>query len=283
MDRARAAVQELRGTPSGADRRCAGVVGRHARRELAFEARGGRTVLAHDYAEPPFRSSRVFPRGDAAWMICTASAPGAFGGDRLDQIVDVLPGARVVLTSQSALQVHPQGEAPADLRSIYTVGDGADLHCHWDPMIPFAGSRARQRVDIRLEPGAGLFWSDAWLSGRRGFGETWRFAALDHEVRVCRGAELVYLERFRLALGDRDGTGAFAACGHDYLGTVILVRPSAGDAEAERLQREVGTFAGVRVGFDCLEPGLVVGRLMGQDGPAFAAARCAVRQAVRAS
>ena len=95
-------------------------VGRQARLELVFERREGRTALAHAYAEPPFRIAPCFAIGDAAYYIVTCAAPGVFGGDSLHVEVRVGRGARVVLTSQAALQVHPAAAlkrppaAPAD-------------------------------------------------------------------------------------------------------------------------------------------------------------------------
>ena len=46
------------------DERSLSVVGRHARLELAFGYRNGRTVLAEAYAEPPFRVGRCFAEGE---------------------------------------------------------------------------------------------------------------------------------------------------------------------------------------------------------------------------
>ena len=63
--------------------------------------------MAHAYAEPPFRVGRAFELADAAYVIIVCSGPGVFAGDLLTQSVVVHQGARVVLTSQSALQIHP--------------------------------------------------------------------------------------------------------------------------------------------------------------------------------
>jgi hypothetical protein len=71
------------------DERSLSAVGRHARLDLAFLYRNGRTVLAEAYAEPPFRVVRWFAEGDGLHMILASSAPGAFGHDRLQQIVRI--------------------------------------------------------------------------------------------------------------------------------------------------------------------------------------------------
>ena len=64
VDPARAAVRSMSASPT--DRRGRPTVGRHARLELVFSMRRGRTVLAHAYAEPPFRVGRVLPGRRAA-------------------------------------------------------------------------------------------------------------------------------------------------------------------------------------------------------------------------
>jgi urease accessory protein len=134
------------------------VVGRHARLDLSFLYRNGRTVLAEAYAEPPFRVGRWFAEGEGLHMILASSAPGAFGHDRLQQSVRIGSGARVRLTSQSAMQVHPSPDsATAHLESSYHVEDGADLHCEWHPLIPFAEARIDQRIELNIDGGGSLY------------------------------------------------------------------------------------------------------------------------------
>jgi len=72
----------------------------------------------------------------------------------------------VTLTSQSALQVHPSPDGITHLQSSYHVDDGAHLHCHWHPLIPFADARIDQRIDVNIAGGGYLYWSDALMSCR---------------------------------------------------------------------------------------------------------------------
>src|SRR6266496_3789119 len=104
------------------DCRAASSVGHLARLDLVFEARRGRTMIAHAYAEPPFRIGRSFDVDGAAYVILVCSGPGIFAGDALQLSIRVASGARVVLTSQSALQVHPSAAvSPAAIRHHYVV------------------------------------------------------------------------------------------------------------------------------------------------------------------
>src|SRR5688572_3496761 len=122
------------------DSRSPSDIGRVARLDLVFACRRGRTLLAHAYAEPPFRVGRLLYAGPVAHMIVVCSGPGIFNGDRLEQRVRVEAGARVLLVSQAALQVHPaSAAAPASIESRYEIDDDATIDCFWDPVIPFAG------------------------------------------------------------------------------------------------------------------------------------------------
>lgn len=249
-----------------------------ARLDLVFAYRRGRTVLARGYAEPPFRVGRLLDAGPMAHMILVCSGPGVFTGDRLEQRVRVERGAQVLLVSQSALQLHPAAAAqPASLDSWYEIDDDATLDCFWDPVIPFAGARLKQRIDLRIAGGGDLFWSDALMSGRAGRGETWSFAALDHELRASVDGSLTYLERYDLAPPSRALTHAWSARRANYLGTTIVRSPVATAGRAEEAQCRLRAIDGVRAGVDCLEPNLAVGRLLAENGPPFASARAVLR------
>jgi urease accessory protein len=212
-------------------------------------------------------------------MIMVCNGPGVFTGDRLEQRVRVERGARVLLVSQAAVQVHPTSAAgPASLDSRYDIEDDATLDCVWDPMIPFAGARVTQRIALHVAAGGNLFWSDALMSGRVGRGEMWRFAALGHELRASVAGSLAYLERYSLAPGSRALTHPWSAHRAHYLGTAIVRSPSATADRAEAAQVRLGAIGGLRAGVDCLGPNLVVGRLLAESGPAFASARAAWRE-----
>jgi urease accessory protein len=287
------------------DSRAASDVGRVARLDLAFARRRGRTVLAHAYAEPPFRVGRLLDAGPVAQMILVCSGPGIFAGDRLEQRVRVERGARVLLVSQAALQLHPSAASgsystgedagalalpvhavplgphvasgPASLDSRYEIEDDATLDCFWDPVIPFAGACLKQRIELRIAPGGDLFWSDALMSGRVARGETWDFAALDHELRASVAGSLAYLERYHLVPRSRAVTHPWSAHQANYLGTAIVRSPVATAGRAAEAQLRLGAIDGLHAGVDCLEPHLIVGRLLAASGTPFAAGRAVWR------
>jgi len=271
VDSARAALRSV------GDDRTAVEVGRRARLELTFGRRGDRTVLLHSYAEPPFRVGRVLPDGDAVHLILSSSAPGIFGGDVLQQTVVVQSGARVRLTSQSAMQVHAKDNAAvATLTSTYRVDAGGCLQCEWDPVIPFPAAQLDQRIFIDLAGDAMLLWSDALMAGREASGERWRFLSLAHELRLVRDGTLAYLERYRIAPGtDRPGHRWMADNGC-YFGTLLATGGAVGRALAADAHREIAQYESIRGSADWLDEWLLLARLVSADGRSFHHARQAV-------
>jgi urease accessory protein len=268
------------------DSRGPSMIGRTARLELVFERRGARTVVAHAYAEPPLRIGRSFDMAGAAYVILVCSGPGIFAGDALQLSIRVGSGARVVLASQSALQVHASAAtSPAVIRHHYLVDEEGELHAHWDPVIPFADARLDQRFDLQIGESSRLYWSDALMSGRVSRAETWRFDALAHELRLRIGTTLKYLERYALVPRERAIAHPWVAGATHYAATAITYHECAMADTAESLQRAIEAHAGegVQAGVDLVDPRLLVSRLLGSCGAPFSAARASYQQLVLAS
>jgi urease accessory protein UreH len=259
----------------GRDRRAAAAIGRHARLDLVFGYRRGRTVLTRAYAEPPFKIGRPVEAGGAASLIIVCAAPGVFPGDELRQAIRVQAGARVALRSQSALQAHPGAGAAARLDARYEVDAGAELSCVWDPLIPFPEAKISQRIEIALAQDSRFYWSDAMLTGRSARGEAWMIGMLGHELRLSIDGALQYLERYWLVPQERDLAARWVAGAASHLSTILVHDPAPG-VTAEMLQHRLDVIEDVQAGFDTIAPHLIVGRMLASRGPAFAAARRSV-------
>jgi urease accessory protein len=256
------------------DGRTAREIGRSARLELTFGCRADRTVLAHAYAEPPYRLGRPLPDKDGLHIILASTAPGIFGGDSLRQSIAVEPGARVRLTSQSSLQVHASdARGGATIQADYTVGSGARLTCEWDASIPFPDAQLDQRIRIDVSAGATLFWSDALMAGREARGERWKFSRLAHELQLIRADRLRYLERYDLNPLADDLRNRWTAGDFCYFGTILAVGPVVNAALAEATHRQVTGYRGVLAGGDWLDGEVLLVRLASADGASFHAAR----------
>jgi urease accessory protein UreH len=260
------------------DSRVPAAVGRCARLEIEFDTRRGRTIISHAYAEPPFHIG-AFDLDDAAYVIVVCSGPGVFAGDALRQSIRVRSGARAVLTSQSALQVHPGHAAPAVVRHEYRLDRDAELLCHWDPVIPFPGAAISQQFDIEADATSRVYWSDALMAGRLGRGEAWQFESFAHELRLRVGGALTYLERFGVTPRDRALTAPWVAGEAGYFATTLVKHARADAGAAEALHRRFENLPAARVAIDAPDPGLLVARVIASSGATFASARAALRQA----
>lgn len=294
MDSTRAAVRDR-------DSRIAPVVGREAQLDLRFERQGSVTQLVHAYVEPPFCVRRAFDVGGTAYVIIVCSGPGIFGGDRLRQTIHVGRGARVALTSQSSVQIHPSAcGSTAAVEQDFTVEREGELYCEWDPIIPFADSRVTQRTVLHLASSSHLWWSDAVMAGRVGRGERWRFRELAHELRFEIDRALVYLERYQLApdpgsanaLAERQSSAERKASAErrldsrwiagdaTYLGTALARHPRATSDTAELMHGELHAIHGVDGAADLIDPHVILARCAARHGVAFASARRAYRRVV---
>jgi urease accessory protein UreH len=259
------------------DTRTGAEIGRRAKLELRFVRRGGRTVLAHAYAEPPFRVGRCFDEGDGVHLILASSAPGIFPGDRFEQSVVVEAGARVRLTSQSSLQVHPGPAAsPAVVESRYEVQAGATLSCGWHPTIPFPAADFAQRIVVDVAGDGRLRWSDAMMSGRESRGERWQFGRLAHELRLNRDGALQYLERYAIEPECDAPDARWAAGAANYFGTMFAFGHGHNRTSVDALQSQLETSGNVDAVADLLTGDLLLVRLMASHGVPFHSARASV-------
>ncbi len=116
---------------------------------------------------------------------------GVLAGDRLALDVTVEAGAAAQITTTGATRLyrHRAGAFDSEQSTTLLVGENARLEYLPDPLIPYAGSRHTQRIDIRLAAGAVLFWWETLAPGRQAAGESFAFERLriESEVRSRNG------------------------------------------------------------------------------------------------
>jgi urease accessory protein len=235
-------------------------------------------VLAHAYAEPPYHVGTGYRVGRALALTIVCTGAGIFPGDDLCESIRVESGAQVLLTSQSALQAHAGRAAPcARLQQQYDVEPGGELHCQWDPLIPFAGARLVHEVDIRVGAGARLYWSDALMSGRVGRGESWACTAMAHQLTLAIDGSLAYLERYTLDPAWPRAPQPWIAGTTTFFGTALICHPSLADSDAESLQHALNALPDLHAGVDLTDTSFVVGRIAARHGAAFRQARTLMR------
>ena len=205
-------------------------VGRDGTLRLAFERRGGRTVLAACHCTPPLQVLAPVALDDPAAVVFMLNpSGGVLGGDHLAVDVEVGPGARACLTTPSATRVYRSAGAPAVQTVRAAVAPGAVLEWVPDHTIPSLGSALRQRLTFDLGEAATLVAVDAWAAGRVARGEAWSFARLDSALLVRDAAGVLLHDRFVLE-GGRDWSALGFTDGHPYFASLVVVSDSGLDA-----------------------------------------------------
>jgi urease accessory protein len=228
-------------------------VGRVGELRLKYERQEGRTIVAASRCTSPWHYLPPIYLDDtgAAHTLLVNPSGGLVGGDRLWVTATLGTEARALISTPSANRVYRSAVEESLQRVELSVGPGAVLEWVPEPTIPFAGSRFRQAIDVRLAPGAIILLWDALASGRIARGERWQFASLENEIRITTAAGASVLERYRLAPGEgADGVGLVGEW--DYVGSLHLVGDAVG---AEAWQTLEDTIAAM---LD-LHPGVVLG------------------------
>jgi urease accessory protein len=125
---------------------------------------------------------------------------GILAGDRLRLDVEIDPGeiAQITTTGATRLYRHRPGAADSEHHAVVSIGEGALMEYLPDAVIPYAGSRHRQRTEIKLASGAALFWWEVLAPGRQAAGERFAFERLRVESEVRAAIRPVVRERFLL-------------------------------------------------------------------------------------
>ena len=212
---------------------------------LAVELVGGRSAVVERFAASPLRLLGPRNHGVAAWAYTSTFGGGLVDGDALDLQVRVGAGASALVSTQASTKVYrsPRGTAQA-LRA--EVGDHGLLVVLADPVVPFAGARYDQLVDVALSGRGSLVVVDALAAGRVANGERWAFDRVGVRLRVRRDGVLLLDDGLLLDPGH--GHVGARMERFDAWGTVLAVGPrvapvAAGLLAARRASHDVGSGA----------------------------------------
>jgi urease accessory protein len=232
---------------------------------LALAPRGGRTVVAEQYWRIPLQ---VLPPSyqdddDSAWVYLLNPTGGVVQGDSLRTHVALAPGARSLLSTQSATKVYRMDEGYAEEINHYTLTGDAVLECVPDQTIPFAGSRFYRSTRVDLEPESTLILTDLLAAGRVARDERFAFEQLFVEVEVRVDGEPRFVDRLHVAPaeGRLDRLGLWN--GQAYYGCLYAYSSRLDEGLVAGLADLVEGREGVYGGAGQPAPGFAVARVLG--------------------
>lgn len=226
------------------------------RLRVAFERRGGRTVLARKFASAPFGAVRAHYPDEFGMPEVQITNPsgGILGGDDLDVEVELAATSRATVLTQAANKAY-RGEESVQ-RAEFRVEEDAVLEYLPHHLIPHPKSSYRQSNQFHLDPTATLITWDAYAAGRIARSERFSFDALHAETTILREGIPEAIDAFHIT-HDGEHFG-----GYSYLASAYIVAPRDLAPLAEILHEAFEAVPGVRASASSPGPGLCAVRIL---------------------
>ncbi len=173
---------------------------------------------------------------DLATLTLVSPTGGILQGDRLDLAIDVGPGARLSVGTQSAVRVYRTPSVEATARTLLQVAPRGWLEHLPDPWLPYAGSRLSAVTRCVVDADAVLLVSESVMAGRLARGERFgldRFESLlliERPDGECIARDVLRIDHTEPPMAIGRFGDAFVA------GTLMVV---AAGVDAELLRRAV--------------------------------------------
>ena len=175
----------------------------HGRAFVSMERRDGRTRLVRLAQSGSAKAFLPRTHGDTPEIVFLNTSGGLTGGDRLSYAVDVGPGVRATVTTQTAERAYAAGGGQAEAEVALSVG--ADGWIDWLPQetILFRSADLVRRTSVDLAPGAGCLLLETVILGRHAMGEEVDQIRI-HDLRtVRREGRPVWIDPLQIGTGTR--------------------------------------------------------------------------------
>ncbi len=199
--------------------------GRSGRLSLFFKKRDEKTILYDSFSTIPMQAFQPFyPDGTGcAYTYLVNPTGGLVAGDMIDIDVTLDENAHVFITSPSATRVYRStGEVSSQSTEI-TVKRGAVLEYMPGYVIPYSGSRYRQRTEVCMDKGSTAFILDAFVTGRVATGESLEFGEYGNTTEIVYDGELILTERLLLKPEDCDYNSLGLLEGNSATAVIYLI------------------------------------------------------------
>ena len=205
----------------------------YLRLDFRHDETRGRTVLNDMDRRVPLLAQKALyweeSQPDMACVIVIAATGCVVQGDRLALDVSAGPGARALVTTQSASKVHSMEHNYAAQLQRFRLGEDAYLEYMPDPLILHRGARYLQDTHITLPASASFVFGDILVPGRRWHHaeELFGFDVYSAGLSVSRGEdqEPLFEERLVLDTGDTEFRSVGVMGGYEVLGSLYALVP----------------------------------------------------------
>jgi urease accessory protein len=196
----------------------------------------GRTELVRRRQRFPLRMTTPMYLDPAepgtAFVYVQNPTGGTFAGDRLELCVEAAPGARVHLTTPSAAKIYRMEDGHAEQLVELRIGRAAHVEYVPEPLLPQAGSRYSQQLEVDLAKDATFIGWEIIAPGRVARGEAFGYDRLDLRSTFRLAGSELCAERLLLEPRRRSPAQRGIAGGVRHIGSLVALAPH---ADVERL------------------------------------------------
>ncbi len=234
--------------------------------QLAFELRGGTTVMCRNAHVGPLQVQKaLYPEGlDTCHIVLLHPPGGIAAGDTLDIRADLDTGARALLTTPGAAKWYRAAAGCARQTVRLSVAGHGVLE--WLPRenIFFDGSNVTMGLDVSLAAESTYLGWEILSFGRRASGERWQRGRLAMHTTVRRAGRLLWSE-----IANLDAAGGFAhstvgLAGRTVCATLLVAGADIDGALVAHCRHTRVPAESARLGITRL-PGVLVARYLGDS------------------
>jgi urease accessory protein len=248
----------------------AGTVGKDGVLEARFEAGDGETYLAHDFTRTPCHLAGTVTLDDPLSGLATAyiqtPSGGIAQGDSHRMDIEVGPGARARVTTQSATKVFGMDRNYGRMEVDLSVASGGYLEYLPDPTILHQDARYAATCSLDVGSGATALVGDVVVPGRLAHEEAFAYDRYYSQFEARTPDGLAASDTVHLADDDPCRPGVFGE--YTVLGSLYVISPALDSAAvSDRIHERVGREE-LRAGATALpnDSGIIV-RLLGHRTP----------------
>lgn len=195
--------------------------GWHASLHLEFEARAGRTVLAHRSHKGPLVVQRPFyPEGDVCHIYLVHPPGGVVGGDTLEVHAKAQNGSRVLITTPAATKFYRSNAHVAHQLQAITLDDAT---FEWLPQetILFPDAHAKLATRANLTHRSRFIGWEIVCYGRPASGLLYDKGEANQDFEIWIDGNPVVLDHLRLNGASSTMKSPYGLAGHTVLGTMF--------------------------------------------------------------
>jgi len=127
-------------------------------------------------------------------VVLVNTGGGVVGGDALQTVIEVGPGAAALVVGQAAEKIYRSWGPEANVANRLTVGAGGRLEWFPQETILFDQARLSRRLTVELAPSAQFLGGEIVVFGRRARGEGMTGGALYDRWQMRRGGRLLWAD-----------------------------------------------------------------------------------------